>query len=385
MRRIIVLGSTGSIGRQALEVIAKSTELTVVGLSCGSSAGLLMEQALAFGVRHVAVADEGNATVCSSLYPEGAVWGGPGAAARLVREVEADVVLNGIVGFAGLDATLAALERGVDLALANKESLVCAGQMVRAAASATGARLIPVDSEHSALFQLLMGMETREVRSLVITASGGPFRGCSRDDLSAVTPEQALAHPTWNMGPKITVDSATLMNKGLEVIEAHHLFDIPYERIEIVIHPQSIVHSLVRLVDGALLAHLGLPDMRVPISYALHYPRRMPVGEGVMDLARTGMLSFEEPDEEAFPSLSVARAAGNRGDGATCVLNAANEVAVRAFLEGRLKFSGIPEAVAETVDREAVDAPTSFAEVVELDRRARATAEIVVARLTQDG
>ncbi|NLE73283.1 MAG: 1-deoxy-D-xylulose-5-phosphate reductoisomerase [Actinobacteria bacterium] len=385
MRRVIVLGSTGSIGRQALEVIAGSSDLTVVGLSCGSNAELLLEQALEFGVPHVAVAHAKKAAVCSSLHPEGVVWSGPDAAAQLVREVDADLVLNGIVGFAGLEATLAALGRGVDLALANKESLVCAGCMVRAAALATGARLIPVDSEHSALFQLMLGRETSEIDSLVITASGGPFRGWARDALCTVTPKQALAHPTWNMGPKITIDSATLMNKGLEVIEAHHLFDIPYERIEVVVHPQSIVHSLIRLVDGALLAHLGLPDMRVPISYALHYPRRLPVGKNLMDLARTGMLFFEEPDEEAFPSLSVARAAGLQGDGATCVLNAANEVAVHAFLAGRLMFSGIPEVVAETVHREAVDAPTTFAEVVDLDYRTRAAAEMVVAELTQNG
>ncbi len=378
MKRVVILGSTGSIGRQALDVIAHHSGLTVVGLSCGRNGRVLLEQALAFGVPHVALADEGAAALCASLYPEGVVFAGREAAARLVREVEADLVLNAIVGFAGLEATLATLERGLPLALANKESLVCAGGLVSAVARAAGVDILPVDSEHSALFQLLAGVERAEVSSLVITASGGPFRGRSRAQLAEVTPADALAHPTWNMGPKITIDSATLMNKGLEVIEAHHLFSCPYDSIEVVVHPQSLVHALVRLRDGALLAHLGLPDMRVPISYALHYPARPPVGEGVFDLPATGMLSFEEPDETAFPCLPLARRAGTRGDRATCALNAGNEVAVHAFLSGRLRFVDIPEVVAQTLEAEGEGGLGSFAEAVECDARARAAAEAAV-------
>lgn len=381
MKRVIVLGSTGSIGRQALEVIANTRDLTVVGLSCGSNGGVILEQALAFGVRHLAVVDEAAARLCASLYPEGVVLSGAEAPARLVSDIEADVVLNAIVGFAGLEATLAAVRHGVPLALANKESLVCAGGLVRRLAEEAGTAIIPVDSEHSALYQLLAGVTPDEVSSLVITASGGPFRGRSRTELEAVTPQQALNHPTWRMGPKITIDSATLMNKGLEVIEAHHLFHMPYERIEVVVHPQSIVHSLVRLRDGALLAHLGLPDMRVPISYALHYPVRSPVNWGMLDLAAAGMLSFEEPDEEAFPSLSIARRAGERGDAATCTLNAANEVAVAAFLGGRLGFIRIPEVVSRTVEGVGEESLLSFEDVVDTDARARALAARIVEEL----
>lgn len=381
MKRVIVLGSTGSIGRQALEVIANTRDLTVVGLSCGSNGGVILEQALAFGVRHLAVVDEAAARLCASLYPEGAVLSGAEAPARLVSDIEADVVLNAIVGFAGLEATLAAVRHGVPLALANKESLVCAGGLVHRLAEEAGTAIIPVDSEHSALYQLLAGVTPDEVSSLVITASGGPFRGRSRTELEAVTPQEALNHPTWRMGPKITIDSATLMNKGLEVIEAHHLFHMPYERIEVVVHPQSIVHSLVRLRDGALLAHLGLPDMRVPISYALHYPARPSLNRGTLDLAAAGMLSFEEPDEEAFPSLSIARRAGERGDAATCALNAANEVAVAAFLGGRLGFTRIPEVVAETVEGLGEASLLSFEDVVDTDARARALAARFVEEL----
>jgi 1-deoxy-D-xylulose-5-phosphate reductoisomerase len=352
VKRVLLLGSTGSIGVQAFQVIAGSTDLTVVGLSCAANTRLLLEQALSLGVRDVAVTDVGAAAgISPGLFPDLHVRGGPGAAARLVREVEADLVLNGIVGFAGLEATVAALEAARPLALANKESLVSGGSLVTGMARKAGVHILPVDSEHSALFQLLAGESREAVRSLVITASGGPFLGCSREDLQSVTVEQALAHPTWKMGDKITIDSATLMNKGLEIIEAHHLFGLPYTAIEVVVHPQSVVHALVRLVDGALLGHLGVPDMRVPIAYALHYPARRPVSVQPLDLEAVGRLEFFAADPYAFPSLAIARAAGQQGDAATCTLNAANEVAVQAFLARKLPLMGIPEVVERTLSR----------------------------------
>jgi len=349
MKRVIILGSTGSIGVQALQVIAASTDLMVAGLSCDRNVALVLEQAMSLGVEDLAIADErAAATVNPALFPELRVRSGAGAAARMVREVGADIVLNAIVGFAGLESTLAAVESGRTLALANKESLVCAGALVTALAGRGRVRVLPIDSEHSALFQLVAAAGPEAVRSVIITASGGPFLGRSRGELTGVTREEALAHPTWSMGRKISIDSATLMNKGLEVIEAHHLFGLPYENIEVVVHPQSVVHAMVRLVDGAVLAHLGVADMRVPIAYALSYPSRGRLDTHVLDLAACGRLDFAHPDEETFPAIGFARDAGKRGDRATCALNAANEVAVGAFLEGRLPFLGIAE-VAERV------------------------------------
>jgi 1-deoxy-D-xylulose-5-phosphate reductoisomerase len=372
MRNVIVLGCTGSIGVQALRVIAASRDLRVVGLSCNRNVALLLEQTTSLGVRHVAVADErAAASIHAGLYPELDIRVGPGAAARLVREVEADLVLNAIVGFAGLESTLAALETGRDLALANKESLVCAGSLVTAAAAQRGLTILPVDSEHSALFQLIGAAGAESVRSIVITSSGGPFRGFSSDTLASVTREEALAHPTWNMGEKITIDSATLMNKGLEVIEAHHLFGLPYERIEVVVHPQSIVHALVRMTDGALLAHLGMPDMRVPLAWALHYPRRTVVPVAAVDLAAGLSLEFAAPDETMFPAIKLARQAGAAGDRATCALNAANEVAVHAFLRGILPFPGISEVVAEVLEASGHGPLGTYDEAAAVDGRAR--------------
>jgi 1-deoxy-D-xylulose-5-phosphate reductoisomerase len=378
MKRVVVLGSTGSIGVQALRVIAAGTGMTVVGLSCRSNTTLLLEQALSLGVTQLAVADEVAASgISPDLFPELRVRHGPAAAADLVREVDADLVLNGIVGFAGLEATVAALEAGRSLALANKESLVSGGSFVTGLATRSGVRVLPVDSEHSALFQLLAGEDRGAVRSLVITASGGPFLGRSRSGLNGVTVKEALAHPTWRMGGKISIDSATLMNKGLEVIEAHHLFGMPYDDIEVVVHPQSLVHAMVRLVDGALLAHLGMPDMRVPISYALHYPERRRVDMPALDLAAAGRLDFLQPDLDAFPCLALAEAAGREGDAATCALNAANEVAVNAFLATRLSFMGIPDVVERTLSRlgsgtgARFGAPNSYEEVAAIDGWAR--------------
>lgn len=375
MRRVIVLGSTGSIGVQALKVIAAARDLELVGISCDRNVALLLEQAVSFGVKHLAVADEKvGGGVPLRLYPELELRVGRGAAAQLVREVEADLVLNAIVGFAGLEATLATLEKKCPLALANKESLVCAGGLVTGMAAKAGVEILPVDSEHSALYQLVRASGASAIESLVITASGGPFRGWDAEGLAACTREQALAHPTWSMGEKISIDSASLINKGLEVIEAHHLFGVEYDRIEVVLHPQSVVHALVRLTDGALLAHLGVADMRVPIAYALHYPERAPVAVDRLDL-RSGMcLDFAAPDEETFPAIRLARQAGSLGDAAACALNAANEVAVHAFLDGAMPFPGIFEVVRLAVERSGRQVFGTYEDVAAVDAVTRIAA-----------
>ena len=350
-----MLGATGSIGRQALEVIAANPELQVCALASGSQP--LDGLAARLGVEHVQI--DGDLT-------------------QLLEASSPDLVLNAVVGFAGLEATLWSLERGIDLALANKESLVVAGELALAAWERGGRRLLPVDSEHSAAFQCLEGRAPETVDSLVLTASGGPFRGRSRDDLRGVTPEQALAHPTWDMGPKITVDSATLANKGLEVIEAHFLFSLAYEQIEVVVHPTSIVHALVRFRDGASLAHLGYPDMRVPISFALNYPDRAATPISPLDLASGLTLEFSAPDLETFPMLALARTAGERGATYPCALNAANEVAVAAFLAGELPFLAIPDVVERTLDAVEGAPARDVEDLFEADARARKLAEAAV-------
>lgn len=298
-----------------------------------------------------------------------------------MTESGADLVLNAIVGSAGLLATVATLGEGIDLALANKESLVIGGELVGHLAEATGASVIPVDSEHTSLHQLLVGRRPGTVDKLVITASGGPFRGRTAAELVDVTVEQALAHPTWSMGGKITIDSATLMNKGLEVIEAHYLFGTPYEQIGVVVHPQSIVHSLIQLCDGGTLAHLGYPDMRLAIAYALHHPELVELPIPALDLAAVGSLTFEEPDEETFRCLALARQAGKAGGTAPCTLNAANEVAVHAFLQGRLRFLDIAAVIEETLEALPVQGLESFESLMDADAEARAVAaEAVSAR-----
>jgi 1-deoxy-D-xylulose-5-phosphate reductoisomerase len=380
MKRVVVLGSTGSIGVQALEVIAASDNMRVVGLTCDRNATLLLQQATSTGCHELAIADMSAAGAVAGAHAGMVVRRGMGAAAQLVREVEADLVLNAIVGFAGLESTLATLEGGRALALANKESLVCAGSLVSSLATAHGVSILPVDSEHSALFQLMEAAGGEAVDSVVITGSGGPFRGRSRSELQAVTREQALSHPTWSMGAKISIDSATLMNKGLEVVEAHHLFGLSYERIDVVLHPQSIVHALVRMMDGALLAHMGMPDMKVPIAFALHHPKRAPVETPRLDLEAGLALEFGRPDEVAFPAIMMARQAGARGDASTCALNAANEVAVHAFLEGRLPFLGITEVVAEVLERSESGAVGTYQQAVAVDSRAREQARQACAR-----
>ena len=379
-RRLVILGSTGSIGEQALDVVSRSEELTVVGLSAERSGERLIEQARTHGVRRVALTDGAAAARASELWTDGEVLEGPDGLVSLIAETGCDMVLNAIVGSAGLLPTVTTLGEGIELALANKESLVVGGELVMQLAEATGASIIPVDSEHSALHQLLATERPGTVDRLILTASGGPFRGASAADLEHATVEQALAHPTWDMGGKITIDSATLMNKGLELIEAHHLFGTPYDRIDVVVHPQSIVHSLIQLCDGATLAHLGYPDMRVPISYALHYPDRVDVPVRPLDLVELGALTFEPVDTETFACLRLAREAALAGGTAPCTMNAANEVAVHAFLRGELRFLQIPAVIEETLERLPAGPVHSFDSLAEADTRARGLAgELVVA------
>jgi 1-deoxy-D-xylulose-5-phosphate reductoisomerase len=374
-RRLLILGSTGSIGTQALDIVERESDtFELVGLSAERSWEELVAQARRYGVTRIALADADAAARAAEAWTDGEVLAGAEGLVRLVLEAEADLVLNALVGSAGLGPTVATLGEGIDLALANKESLVVGGELVTQLAEATGAQILPVDSEHSALHQLLAGERAGTVDKLVLTASGGPFRGRTRAELEAVTVGEALAHPTWEMGGKITIDSATLMNKGLELIEAHHLFGTPYERIDVVVHPQSIVHSYVLLCDGAALAHLGHPDMRVPISYALHYPERVDVPVRPLDLAEVGALTFEPVDTQAFPCLRLAREAALAGGTAPCVLNAANEIAVHAFLAGRLGFLGIPAVVEETLARLPAAPLRAFESLYEADREARAVA-----------
>ncbi|MFL5780675.1 MAG: 1-deoxy-D-xylulose-5-phosphate reductoisomerase [Thermoleophilaceae bacterium] len=378
MRRILILGSTGSIGTQALDVVERSEELEVAGLAAARSWETLLEQAAAHGVTRVALADESAAARASEAWTGGEVLAGAEGLVELITDTACDLVLNAMVGSAGLGPTVAALGEGIDLALANKESLVVGGELVMALAEATGAAVIPVDSEHSALYQLVAGERPGHVDRLVLTASGGPFRGRTAAELAEVTAEEALAHPTWDMGGRITVDSATLMNKGFELIEAHHLFGVPSERIDVVVHPQSIVHALVHLNDGATLAHLGYPDMRVPISYALHHPERADVPVPALDLAAVGRLTFEEPDVETFPALRLAREALHAGGTAPCVLNAADEVAVGAFLAGELPFTGIAEVVARSLEALEPGPVRHFSDLYRADAAARETARELV-------
>ncbi|MEX0993043.1 MAG: 1-deoxy-D-xylulose-5-phosphate reductoisomerase [Solirubrobacterales bacterium] len=381
MRRILILGATGSIGRQALEVIEASDDLEAVGLSSHRSWQDTLEQARRHGVGRVAIVDEQAAARAALEWGGGEVLAGPAGLERLIADSNADLVLNGIVGSAGLGPTVVALGEGIDLALANKESLVVGGELVTQLAEATRAKLLPVDSEHSALFQLLEGRAAGTVDRLILTASGGPFRGRSTSELTDITPQEALAHPTWEMGGKITIDSATLMNKGLELIEAHHLFGFSYERIDVVVHPESIVHAMVHLNDGASLAHLGYPDMRVPISYALHYPERADSPVDQLDLARVGSLTFEEPDVEAFACLRLARDAARAEGTAPCVLNAANEVAVHSFLTGGIGFLGIPQVIEGTLEDLGAVPLTGFEQLYEADTEARHVAAGLADRL----
>jgi 1-deoxy-D-xylulose-5-phosphate reductoisomerase len=380
-RRLVILGSTGSIGTQALDVVQRASDLTVVALSADGAWEDLIRQAEEHGVERIALSDADAAARAGEAWTDGEVLSGPDGLVRLITESDADLVLNGIVGSAGLVPSVATLGEGIDLALANKESLVVGGELVTQLAEATGAAIIPVDSEHSAIYQLLASEPPGTVDRLILTASGGPFRGRTAAELEDVTIEQALAHPTWVMGGKITIDSATLMNKGLELIEAHHLFGTPYEQIDVVVHPQSIIHSLIQLCDGATLAHLGYPDMRVPIAYALHHPDRVDVPVAPLDLVAVGSLTFEPVDEDTFACLKLARQAARAGGTAPCTLNAANEVAVHAFLSGRLGFLDIASVIEETLSRLPAAPVHSFDSLAAADGQARRVAtELVDAR-----
>jgi 1-deoxy-D-xylulose-5-phosphate reductoisomerase len=378
---VSLAGSTGSIGAQAVDVVrSEAGRYEVVAIGAHSSVDALAAQAAELRPRVVAIADDSRAAELKAAVPPG-VEVRAGAEALASIAVEADVVVNGVVGFAGLPVTLAALHAGKRLALANKESLIAAGPVVQRARSTPGAEIVPVDSEHCAVHQCLRSAASAdEVARIVLTASGGPFRGRSRSELASVTVEDALAHPTWAMGPKITVDSSTLMNKGLEVIEAHELFGVGYDRIDVVVHPQSIVHSMVELTDGATVAQLSRPDMRLPIAYALGYPTRSAVPFGALDWAALSRLDFEPPDLEAFPCLGLAYEAGRLGETAPAWLSAANEVAVAAFLDGAIGWLAVSEVIEECL----ADWPGTRADSLDVvlgeDGRARARARIAVER-----
>ncbi len=383
--RLVILGSTGSIGRQALEVVDEHPEhFEVVALAAGRSAALLAEQAARVQPRLVCLADDAVASAEALTRGPWELLRGEAGLVTLATLAEADLVLVATSGRVGLPATLAAVEAGKDVALANKESLVIAGELVTAAARRSGARLFPVDSEHSAIWQCLLGEARGHIRRLILTASGGPFRTWSQERMRRVGVEEALAHPTWRMGPKITIDSATLMNKGLEVIEARWLFDVGFDQIEVVVHPESIVHSLVEFVDGSLKAQLGWPDMKLPIQLALARGERLARGDPAQrpfDLAALGRLHFERPDLERFPCLRLAIAAGREGGTATAVLCAADEVAVEHFLRGRLAFGDIARVVDATLEALVPERVESLAQLLEIDAKARHIAAGICARM----
>jgi 1-deoxy-D-xylulose-5-phosphate reductoisomerase len=369
MRRLVILGSTGSIGTQALDVVRRNPDrFQVVGLAAAQNHELLVGQIREFMPPQVAVSDQDAADELRQAL-EGirspAILAGPDAAEILARDSDADMVLNAMVGAVGLGPTLATLQSGKMLALANKESLIVGGELVMDLVKGEPDRLVPVDSEHAALAQCLRGERREDLRRVVITASGGPFRGWTRDELARASVKEALAHPTWQMGPKITVDSATLMNKGLEVIEAHYLFGLEYGQIDVVVHPESVIHGVAEFRDGSMMAQLAAPDMRLPIQLALGYPDRLGEGIASLDLAQLGSLTFEPVDQDAFPSLELAYRAGRLGATYPAALNAANEVAVMAFLEGKVALTGVPEIVAAVLDEHQ---PARVVSLVTLDR-----------------
>jgi 1-deoxy-D-xylulose-5-phosphate reductoisomerase len=375
-RGITVLGATGSVGQSTLDLVARAPGAWKVhALTANSDAAALAAQARALGADLAVVADPAAyAALKDALAGSGiAAAAGPEALVE-AAQLPADIVMAAIVGAAGLPPTLAAVDRGATVAIANKETLVCAGELVLARAAQSGARLLPVDSEHNAIFQVFDHVRPERVARIILTASGGPFRQHSHAQMRDATPAQACNHPVWSMGAKISVDSATLMNKGLELIEAHHLFPVTAEQLEVIVHPQSVVHSLVEYVDGSMLAQLGTPDMRIPIAYTLAYPERMPTPCVRLDLAAIARLDFEAPDFERFPALALAWAALREGGSAPVVLNAANEVAVAAFLAGRIGFLDIAAIVADTLSRMAVAPMQSLAAIIAVDQAARATA-----------
>ena len=372
-RKIAILGATGSIGKSTLDLVERNPErFEVVAVTAATNSEALADIARRTGAKFAAVADEGrltdlqerlSSTNCRTAAGEGALIEAAGSAA--------DLVIAAIVGCAGLRPVMAAVEAGKTVALANKEALVTAGSLMTEAASKSGATILPVDSEHNAIFQCLACSSKDSISKIILTASGGPFRTASVETIRDATPAQAVAHPNWSMGAKISVDSATMMNKGLELIEAHHLFSVPSDRIEIVIHPQSVVHSLVEFADGSVLAQLGSPDMRIPIAYALAWPQRMPTPAQRLDLPAIARLDFEAPDLERFPALKLAREALEKGGAAPIVLNAANETAVARFLRGSIGFTDIARLVERALEEDVSPAPSSISEVLDIDRLTR--------------
>lgn len=382
-RKISILGATGSVGTSTLDLVERHPDrFEVVALTAAKNVDALADIAVRTSAKLAVIDDrELLSTLEDRLKGSGCrAASGPEALGEAAAG-EAELVMAAIVGCAGLPPVMAAIEAGRTVALANKESLVTAGELMISAARNHGATILPVDSEHNAIFQCLAANRSIDVAKLVLTASGGPFRNWSKEEMAAATPAQAVAHPNWSMGAKISIDSATMMNKGLELIEAGHLFGIPSNRLEILVHPQSVVHSMVEYVDGSVLAQLGSPDMRIPIAYALAWPERMDTPSERLDLARIGSLSFEIPDTERFPSLRVAREAMETGGAAPIVLNAANEEAVAAFLDGRIGFLDIVRTVEEALDRSNASSPQSIAEVIDIDRSARALAQSLMSEM----
>lgn len=367
MKNLIILGSTGSVGIQALEVIERhSNEFKVVALSCNTNIDLMKQQIDRFDVPYAAVINEQKAKTLKER-TRAMVFSGHKGVIDLTRLDSVDMVLNALVGSAGIEPTVSAIENGKDVALANKETLVAAGEYIMALAHAKGRTIYPVDSEHSAIFQCLHGEEDKSVSRLILTCSGGSFLNSTPEEIHSATPAQALKHPKWNMGNKITIDSATLMNKGLEVIEAHMLFNIDYNKIDVVIHPQSIIHSLVEFIDGSVLAQLSLPDMRLPIQYALTYPSRSRSQLAPLNLATIGTLHFNQPDLARFPCLSLAYEAGRQGGSLPCVLNAVNEICVDAFLKEKISFMDIPRIIEEKMSRHNTISRPGIDDILKID------------------
>ncbi|MBI1290961.1 1-deoxy-D-xylulose-5-phosphate reductoisomerase [bacterium] len=384
-RTLTLLGSTGSIGRQTIDVLRLfRREIELVGLSAGgSNIGLLAEQAIEFQPRMLHVGDPQRASELRAALAgrwDGTLLVGDEGLVEIAGSAPADLVLVATVGWTGLEPALAAIGAGRSIALANKEALVCGGHLVTRALAETGSLILPVDSEHNAIFQCLQASPNAPLRRMILTCSGGPYRQATREEIAVAGPERTLRHPTWSMGSKITVDSATLMNKGFEVIEAHHLFAVPYEKIQVVIHPQSTIHSMVEFVDGSILAQLGQTDMRLPIQYALTWPSRRPTITPPLDFRKLANLTFDEPDMERFPALAMAYEAGRQGGSAPCVLNAANEVAVRMHLEGRIPCGGIAEVLAAVMARHDVSTHPELDDLRQWDQWGRAMATEAAAK-----
>jgi 1-deoxy-D-xylulose-5-phosphate reductoisomerase len=381
-RSLTILGATGSVGSQTLDLVARNPgRWQVEALTAGSDVAGLVSAAKACGARFVAIADAAKGEALKAALAGTGIESGAGESALVDAAArDAEIVITAIVGAAGLPPTMAAVKRGAQIGIANKETLVCAGPVVTAAAAAHGATLLPVDSEHNAIFQVFPHDDPAQVERVILTASGGPFRTKSRDEMRGVSVADACKHPTWSMGAKISIDSATLMNKGLELIEAAQLFPVDVERLDVIVHPQSVIHSMVEYVDGSVLAQLGSPDMRIPIAYAMGWPERIATPAARLDLAAIANLSFEKPDLERFPCLALAWAAMRAGGSAPCILNAANEIAVAAFIAGQAGFLDIDAIVAETLALVASGPVATLEEVMAIDAAARRTARALVAK-----